>query len=77
MGDNITLEEGLKYFQEKNKQYFSEKEYSKKGAAFLRCHDIAHVVFGCKTTVYGEGVVKTWTTFGTILSFWEVITGYK
>jgi ubiquinone biosynthesis protein Coq4 len=43
----------------------------------LKCHDIAHIVFGCVTTIYGEGLVKIWTTFGSKLSFKEVTTGYK
>lgn len=77
MDDNITLQQGLAVFQEKNKKYFSEKIPSEKGKAFLRDHDIAHVVFGCDTSIYGEGVVKIWTTFGTTLSFWEVISGYR
>ena len=77
MDDSMMLKEGLAVFQQKNKKYFAKKSYSKEGEAFLRCHDIAHVVFGCDTTLYGEGVVKIWTTFGTTLSFWEVITGYN
>ncbi len=50
---------------------------SEKGAEFLKYHDIAHVVFGCDTTIYGEGIVKIWTTFGTTWSFWEITKGYK
>lgn len=76
MDDSMILQEGLEAFQEKNRKYFSKRSYSEEGKEFLRCHDIAHVVFGCDTTLYGEGVVKIWTTFGTTLSFWEVITGY-
>jgi hypothetical protein len=32
---------------------------------FFRCHDAAHVVFGCDTTLTNEGVVKLWSFFGT------------
>ena len=76
MNDRITLQEGLDKFYEKNRKYFSKRSISKEGEAFLKCHDIAHIVFGCDTTIYGEGVVKIWTTFGTTLSFWEVVRGY-
>ncbi len=77
MDKNITLQQGIEQFYTKNLKYFSERTYTEKGNEFLRCHDVAHVVFGCDTTIYGEGVVKLWTTFGTTLSFWNVITGYN
>lgn len=77
MEDYITLNEGLKRFQQKNAKVFTKKQLSKEGKEFLDCHDIAHVVFGCGTTLYGEGVVKIWTTFGTTLSFWKVAKGYN
>lgn len=77
MEESITLQQGLDKFHHKNMKYFSDKSISKEGEKFLQCHDIAHVVFGCDTTIYGEGVVKIWTTFGTTLSFWKVINGYK
>lgn len=77
MEDGITLQQGLEKFNKKNGKYFSKKSFSKEGEAFLECHDIAHVIFGCDTTIYGEGVVKIWTTFGTTLSLWKVISGYN
>ena len=73
----MTLHEGLVQFHKKNRMYFSKRAYSQDGINFLRCHDIAHVVFGCDTTLYGEGVVKIWTTFGTNMSFWQVTKGYR
>lgn len=77
MSDDITLQDGLEIFHKKNSKYFSERTYTKKGEAFLKNHDVAHVVFGCDISIYGEGVVKVWTTFGTTLSFWKVISGYN
>ena len=74
---HITLREGLSIFKNRNSKYFSEQEYKKEGQEFIESHDIAHVVFGCNTTLYGEGIVKIWTTFGSNLSFWEVTKGYK
>ena len=32
---------------------------------FFRCHDAAHVVFGCSTTLLNEAIVKMWSFFGT------------
>ena len=73
MNDHITLQEGLDLFYEKNMKYFSARDISEEGAAFLKCHDVAHIVFGCDTSIFGEGVVKTWTTFGTTLGFWKIM----
>jgi len=77
MEESITLQQGFESFRKKNLKYFSKHTMSKEGEQFIKCHDIAHVVFGCDTTLYGEGVVKIWTTFGTTLSFWKVIKGYN
>lgn len=77
MSNEITLQEGLAQFQEKNVKYFSKRPMSEEAKRFLLSHDIAHVVFGCNTTIYGEGVVKVWTTFGTDLGFWKVTNGYS
>lgn len=77
MNPNLTLEQGLAKFAAKNSKFFAKKAMSPEGAAFLQCHDVTHVVFGCGTTIYGEGVVKIWTTFGTTLPFWQVVRGYN
>lgn len=77
MKDNLTLQQGLYKFQEENGKYFSDNVMSKEAKRFLQSHDIAHVVFGCNTSIYGEGIVKIWTTFGTDLGFWKVTKGYK
>jgi len=73
----ITLQQGLERFREKNAKYFSNKPKSAEAERFMQSHDIAHVVFGCDTSIYGEGVVKIWTTFGTDQSFWKVTKGYS
>jgi len=77
MEDGLTLQQGLDRFQEKNSKYFTKRSMSKEGEAFLQCHDIAHVVFGCDTTLYGEGLVKIWTSFGTTSGFWKIVNGYN
>lgn len=77
MEENLTLRAGIARFHKKNKKYFAKRSNSEAGEAFLADHDVAHIVFGCDTTIYGEGVVKIWTTFGTNLSFWKVINGYQ
>lgn len=77
MDGDMTLQQGLEKFNSKNLKYFTKRSISKEGKEFLKCHDIAHVVFNCDTSIYGEGVVKIWTTFGTTLSFWKIVNGYN
>ncbi|MBT8191343.1 MAG: hypothetical protein KJO29_13010, partial [Bacteroidia bacterium] len=38
---------------------------------------IAHVLFGCDISLFGEGSVKIWTIFGTTLGFWNHLRAYK
>lgn len=73
----ITLQEALDAFNQKNSANFADRELTAASAEFFRCHDVAHVVFDCDTTLYGEGVVKLWTLFGTTLGLWQHLTGYK
>ena len=77
MTKEITLQQGLDKFQEKNVKFFSDRSMSEEATSFLLSHDVAHIVFGCNTSIYGEGTVKVWTTFGTNLGFWKVINGYN
>ena len=76
---NITLKQGLDRFYIKYAQHLS---HTKEGIpqevkSFFRSHDIAHVLFGCDITLYGEGSVKIWTVYGTTLGFWNHISAYK
>ena len=76
---DITLREGLERFYE---EYQPDLSHKKEGLpdedrSFFRSHDIAHVLFGCDITLFGEGSVKIWTIFGTTLGFWDHIAAYK
>ena len=78
---NITLRQGLEQFYEDNKDYLSynknKQGISREADTFFKSHDIAHVLFGCDISLFGEGSVKIWTIFGTTLGFWKHIKGYK
>jgi ubiquinone biosynthesis protein Coq4 len=72
----VTLRVALEDLRERNLKYFTSRDVSPEAREFFRCHDVAHVVFGCNTTIVGEGTVKIWTIFGTTLGFWNHIRGY-
>ena len=74
---NITLREAIIEFDSVNSKYFIERDFSVKAQEFFRCHDVAHVVFDCNTSILGEGKVKVWTIFGTTLGFWKHLHGYS
>jgi ubiquinone biosynthesis protein Coq4 len=76
---NITLRQGLEKFYKENKSHLSHNNegISIEVKTFFVSHDIAHVLFGCDISLYGEGSVKIWTIFGTTLGFWKHIKAYK
>jgi ubiquinone biosynthesis protein Coq4 len=76
---NTTLKQGLEKFYKEHKSHLN---HNKEGIpsevkSFFKSHDIAHVLFGCDVSLFGEGSVKLWTIFGTTLGFWNHIRGYK
>jgi len=79
MESYITLRQGLEKFRNEYKDHLSHNkdDSSNEAKAFFESHDIAHVLFGCDITLYGEGAVKIWTIFGTTLGFWKHIRGYQ
>lgn len=64
------------------KEHKTQLNHTKEGIpsvirTFFNSHDIAHVLFGCDISLFGEGSVKVWTIFGTTLGFWQHIRAYK
>ncbi|MBI1200101.1 MAG: hypothetical protein GC203_19755 [Phenylobacterium sp.] len=71
----MTLAEGLA-------EYYEKHPLLKRGATlpapaqdFFRCHDAAHIVFGCDTSLANEAVVKLSSIFGTTAGL-GVLKGY-
>ncbi len=63
-----TLAEGLTEYRAANPGLDSARDPEGPGAEFFRCHDTAHVLFGCSTCLTGEALADTWTLFGTSVS---------
>ena len=76
---NITLRQGLERFYEVYQSHLSHKKEGipNEVKSFFKSHDVAHVLFGCDISLFGEGSVKIWTIFGTTLGFWNHISAYK
>jgi len=77
MKSQMTLSKAIQIFYEANSLNFSDRDISKEAKEFFKCHDIAHVIFDCDTSLIGEGKVKLWTIFGTTLGFWNHVKGYS
>jgi hypothetical protein len=60
-----TLEEGLSEYYASREGLVRGRGLSPAASEFFRCHDAAHVVFGCNTTLVNELIVKVWSFFGT------------
>ena len=62
---DMTLGEGLREYYGSREELYDGRGPSESANTFFRCHDVAHVVFGCSTDLNQEGVVKLWSFFGT------------
>lgn len=71
-----TLAEGVAEYYQRNPTLAKERDLSPEAQAFFRCHDTAHVVFGCNTSLPHEAVVKLSSIFGTTGGF-SVLKGYR
>jgi len=72
----ITLADGLREYYASRDHLATGRGMSDAAREFFRCHDAAHVVFGCSTELPDEGVVKIWSFFGTTAGFC-LLSGYR
>ena len=61
----MTLREGLGEYYASRNDLVTGRGASDSARRFFQCHDAAHVVFGCSTSLTNEAMVKIWSFFGT------------
>lgn len=71
-----TLAEGVAEYYQLNPGLVTGRGMSVEAQEFFRCHDAAHVVFGCGTTLGDEAIVKVSSVFGTSGGF-GALRGYR
>jgi hypothetical protein len=71
-----TLAEALGEYYLANPALIRGPSLSPEARRFFRCHDVAHVVFGCSTALDDEAAVKIASMFGTTAGF-GVLRGYR
>jgi hypothetical protein len=64
-----TLREGLSEYYASQAGLVTGRGISDSAREFFRCHDAAHVVFGCSTALTNEAIVKLWSFLGTTAGF--------
>jgi hypothetical protein len=72
----LTLAEGLQDYYGSRSDLAGGRGASDAAREFFRCHDAAHVVFACDTTLPQEGIVKLWSFFATDAGF-SLIRAYN
>ena len=71
-----TLAQGIAEYHRVHPNLVRGPQLSPDAQDFFRCHDVAHVVFGCGTSLPHEAVVKLSSIFGTTGSL-SVLRGYR
>lgn len=71
-----TLSEGVAEYHATNPAMARPDGAAEAAQAFFRCHDAAHVVFGCDVNLLDELTVKIYSLFGTSAGL-GVLKGYR
>jgi len=71
-----TLAEAISEYYAANPGLANGRGMSPDAKHFFRCHDVAHVVFGCSTALDDEAAVKIASLFGTTEGL-RVLKGYR
>jgi len=72
----LTLAQGIEEYFAANPGLAQARGMSPEAQEFFRCHDAAHVIFGCGTALDDEAVVKIASIFGTTGGL-GVLRGYR
>jgi len=73
----MTLREGLAEYFRENPGLMDEAELPRDLSLGLHSHDIAHVVFGCDTSLLGEVILARWSLFGVTGSLRPYLIGLR
>jgi ubiquinone biosynthesis protein Coq4 len=71
-----TLAQGVQEYFAANPGLAQGRIMSPEAQEFFRCHDVAHVVFGCDVALDDEAVVKIASILGTTAGL-QVLKGYR
>jgi len=75
-GSSQTLAQGIAEYFAVNPRLAQGRLMSAEAQEFFRCHDVAHVVFGCDVALDDEAAVKIASILGTTAGL-RVLEGYR
>ncbi len=73
----MTLRQGLSEYFRQSGSLMGPSELPLDLGLGLRSHDVAHVIFGCDTTLLGEVVLTRWSLFGVTGSIRPYLIGLR
>lgn len=71
-----TLADGIAEYYAVHADQVRTRKFSAEAKEFYRCHDVAHVLFGCDISLSDELIVKINSVFGTSAGI-GVLQGYR
>lgn len=71
-----TLADGIAEYYAVHTDQLRTRKFSAEAKEFYRCHDVAHVLFGCDISLSHELIVKINSIFGTSAGI-GVLKGYR
>jgi ubiquinone biosynthesis protein Coq4 len=72
-----TLREALDEYYQINPELYNPNQMDQLSSKKFIAHDVAHVLFGCDTTIEGECKVGAWSIFGTDIGLWGYTLGFQ
>jgi hypothetical protein len=74
---SMTLREGLAEYFRRNRGLMDVADLPRDLGLGLQSHDVAHVVFGCDTSLLGEVILVRWSLFGVTGSLRPYLLGLR
>jgi hypothetical protein len=65
----LTIQQALQEYHQALPFLLDERNLSGQARELFHNHDLAHVVFGCDTSIRQEALIDTWTIFGSDVGF--------
>jgi ubiquinone biosynthesis protein Coq4 len=66
---DISLKEALDRYYAQNPGFYQPSQLDDDSRKVFFAHDVCHIVFGCDTSLVGEGKVEQWTIHSTNFNF--------
>jgi ubiquinone biosynthesis protein Coq4 len=66
---HITIQQALDRYYAQNPDFYQPNRLDDDSRKVFFAHDVCHIIFGCDTSLVGEGKVEQWTIHSTNFNF--------